>query len=75
MGDPAHKLHRLFYPRAVAVVGAKRVNNYSWLRNHINFAGPKYHVNTDESEWPGAAETSCSSATWSTQPSPGQRRY
>jgi len=56
MGDPAHKLHRLFYPRAVAVVGAKRVNNYSWLRNHINFSGPKYHVNTDESEWPGAEE-------------------
>ena len=51
-----HKLERLFNPRSVAVVGAKQIDNYNWLRNVINFPGPKYHVNIDEREWPGAAE-------------------
>lgn len=51
-----HKLERVFNPRSVAVVGGKRINNYNWLRNVIDFDGPKYHVNIDETEWPGAAE-------------------
>ncbi len=54
MNTTTHKLERLFNPRSVAVVGAKQVNNYNWLRNVIDFPGPKYHVNIDEREWPGA---------------------
>jgi acetyltransferase len=56
MTDRGHLLDKLFYPRAVGVVGAKRANNFSWLRNHMHFAGPKYHVNIDEQEWLGADE-------------------
>jgi acyl-CoA synthetase (NDP forming) len=56
MEGTMHKLERVFNPRSVAVVGGKQINNYNWLRNVIDFPGPKYHVNIDETEWPGAAE-------------------
>ena len=51
-----HRLHRLFYPRSIAVVGAKAQGNYSWLRRALNFPGPTYNVNIDRDEWPGASE-------------------
>lgn len=52
------QLDRIFYPKVVAVVGAKRDNDYMWLRAHGPFAqhGKVYHVNIDEREWPGAEE-------------------
>ena len=56
MDEKEHRLHRLFYPRSIAVVGAKREGDYSWLRRALNFPGPKYNVNIDRAEWPGAAE-------------------
>ena len=56
MLDLKQKLDRVFYPRVVGVVGAKRDNDYSWLRNHEPFSahGKLYHINIDQSEWPGA---------------------
>jgi acetyltransferase len=50
------QLDRIFYPKVIAVVGAKRDNDYMWLRAHGPFAahGRIYHVNIDQSEWPGA---------------------
>ncbi|MQG21506.1 MAG: hypothetical protein FI725_05885 [SAR202 cluster bacterium] len=52
--DQEHRLSRIFYPRSVAVVGAKRENNYSWLRRALRFPGPIYNVNIDKTEWAGA---------------------
>ena len=52
----AHPLERLLNPKSVAVVGAKKVDNYGWLHTVENFKGNKYHVNIDKSEWPGAEE-------------------
>ncbi|MXW23825.1 MAG: hypothetical protein F4Z96_04050, partial [Chloroflexi bacterium] len=52
-------LQRVFHPKVVAVVGAKRDNDYMWLRAHgpfTEFGGKIYHVNIDEREWPGAEE-------------------
>lgn len=51
-------LDRVFHPKVLAVVGAKRDNDYMWLRAHGPFAdfGKIYHVNIDQSEWPGAEE-------------------
>ena len=51
-------LQRAFHPKVVAVVGAKRDNDYMWLRAHGPFTefGKVYHVNIDEREWPGAEE-------------------
>ncbi|GIX46765.1 MAG: CoA-binding protein [Candidatus Tectimicrobiota bacterium] len=46
-------LHRALHPRAVAVVGARRLDDYMWLRNLSTFAGPVYSVNIDEKEIPG----------------------
>lgn len=55
MNSPlVEKLDRLFYPNVVAVVGAKQLNNYLWLRNVQTFKGKVYHVNIDRNEWPGA---------------------
>ena len=56
MLDLKQKLDRVFYPRVIGIVGAKQDNDYSWLRNHEPFAehGKLYHVNIDQSEWPGA---------------------
>jgi acyl-CoA synthetase (NDP forming) len=49
-------LHRALHPRAVAVVGARRLDDYMWLRNMSTFAGPLYSVNIDEKELPGIAD-------------------
>ena len=51
-------LQRTFHPKVVAVVGAKRDNDYMWLRAHGPFTdfGKIYHVNIDQNEWPGAEE-------------------
>jgi hypothetical protein len=38
-------LHRALHPRAVAVVGARKLDDYMWLRNMLTFAGPLYSVN------------------------------
>ena len=46
-------LHRALHPRAVAVVGARKADDYSWLRNMSTFDGPVYSVNIDENEIPG----------------------
>jgi acyl-CoA synthetase (NDP forming) len=62
MSSPADKLDRVFNPKVIAVVGAKKINDYNWLRAHGPFqqaegrTGKVYHVNIDESEWPGAEE-------------------
>jgi acyl-CoA synthetase (NDP forming) len=48
-------LHRALHPRAVAVVGARGLDDYMWLRNMSTFAGPVYSVNIDEKELPGIA--------------------
>ena len=56
MKDLKQKLDRVFYPRVVGVVGAKRDNDYNWLRTYEPFRarGKVYHINIDQDEWPGA---------------------
>lgn len=51
--NSTHPLHRLLHPRSVAVVGAKRANDYRWLRCVSTFQGPVYSVNIDATETPG----------------------
>jgi len=46
-------LHRALHPRAIAVVGARQLDDYMWLRNMSTFAGPVYSVNIDPNEIPG----------------------
>jgi acyl-CoA synthetase (NDP forming) len=46
-------LHQALHPRAIAVVGARQADDYSWLRNMRSFDGPVYSVNIDEKEIPG----------------------
>jgi predicted CoA-binding protein len=47
-------LHRALHPRVVAVVGARKVDDYMWLRNMSTFSGgPVYAVNIDPNEIPG----------------------
>jgi acyl-CoA synthetase (NDP forming) len=46
-------LHRALHPRAIAVVGARKIDDYSWLRTMSTFEGPVYSVNIDETESPG----------------------
>jgi acyl-CoA synthetase (NDP forming) len=53
MDKRLENLHRALHPRAIAVVGARKVDDYSWLRNMSTFAGPVYSVNIDENEIPG----------------------
>ena len=53
MDKRLENLHRALHPRAIAVVGARQVDDYSWLRNMSTFAGPVYSVNIDENEIPG----------------------
>jgi len=48
-------LHRALHPRAIAVVGARQLDDYMWLRNLSTFAGPVYSVNIDPNEIPGIA--------------------
>ena len=53
MSTLLENLHRALHPRAVAVVGARRVDDYMWLRNLSTFTGPVYSVNIDPNEIPG----------------------
>lgn len=53
MDKRLENLHRALHPRAVAVVGARKADDYSWLRNMSTFEGPVYSVNIDENEIPG----------------------
>jgi acyl-CoA synthetase (NDP forming) len=46
-------LDRLLSPRSVAVVGAKKANDYRWLRCVSTFQGPVYSVNIDPQEASG----------------------
>lgn len=48
-------LARTFNPKAVAVIGDKRANNYLWLRGQSTFQGKVYSVQIDERELPGIA--------------------
>ncbi len=48
-----HPLRRLLNPRSVAVVGAKKANDFRWLRCVSTFHGPVYSVNIDPNETPG----------------------
>ena len=50
------RLDQMFDAKVVAVVGAKKDNDYSWLRAYQPFQGKVYHVNIDRNEWPGAEE-------------------
>jgi acetyltransferase len=49
----AHRLTRLLNPRSVALVGAKKVNDYRWLRCTSTFQCPVYPVNIDPNETVG----------------------
>ncbi|MEX0785134.1 MAG: CoA-binding protein [Dehalococcoidia bacterium] len=49
-------LSRALNPRAVVVVGDKRMNGYMWLRNMSTFAGKVYSVQLDPNEIPGIEE-------------------
>ena len=53
MDKRLENLHRALHPRSVAVVGARKVDDYMWLRNVLTFDGPVYSVNIDEREIPG----------------------
>lgn len=58
MLDLKQKLDRVFYPKVIGVVGAKRDNDYNWLRAYEPFKehGKVYHINIDQSEWQGAED-------------------
>ena len=55
MDERLQNLHRALHPRAIAVVGARQLDDYMWLRNMSTFAGPVYSVNIDPHELPGIA--------------------
>ena len=55
MDKRLENLHRALHPRAIAVVGARQLDDYMWLRNLSTFAGPVYSVNIDPNEIPGIA--------------------
>jgi len=44
---------RFLNPKTVAVVGAKKLNDYFWLRNVSTFKGKVYSVNIDPDEFEG----------------------
>ena len=52
------QLDRALSPGVVAVVGARKVDDYSWLRNMSDFKGKLYSVQIDPNEFlrggPGA---------------------
>ena len=50
------QLDAAFSPRTVAVVGARRVDNYVWLRNMSDFKGKLYSVQIDPNDIPGIEE-------------------
>lgn len=43
-------------PKVVAVVGARKADDYSWLKNMSDFKGPVYSVQVDPNEIPGIEE-------------------
>ena len=49
----ASKLDAAFNPKTIAIVGAKKSANYSWLRNMDTFKGRVYSVQVDPDEIPG----------------------
>jgi len=53
MDKRLENLHRALHPRAIAVVGARKLDDYSWLRNMSAFEGLVYSVNIDENELAG----------------------
>ena len=56
MSTLLQNLHRALHPRPVAVVGARKADDYMWLRNMSTFTGgPVYSVNIDPNEIPGIA--------------------
>jgi acyl-CoA synthetase (NDP forming) len=48
-----NSLDRLLSPRSIAVIGAKKANDYRWLRCVSTFQGPVYSVNIDPHEAAG----------------------
>lgn len=54
--EAREKLDRALSPRTVAVVGAKKDSDYSWIRNNLNFKGKLYSVQIDPNEIPGILE-------------------
>lgn len=55
LAETRAQLARAFNPKAVAVIGDKRANNYMWLRGQKTFQGKVYSVQIDERELPGIA--------------------
>lgn len=53
MDDRFKSFDRFLNPGTVAVVGAKKLNNYFWLRNVSTFTGNVYSVNIDPEEIEG----------------------
>lgn len=55
MENLKEKLNRMFHPKVVAVVGAKKDSDYRWLVSQKTLKdGKVYAVNLDKNEWPGA---------------------
>ncbi|MBI4200422.1 MAG: CoA-binding protein [Chloroflexi bacterium] len=50
------EMDRIFNPRVVAVVGAKRDTDYTWVRSVLPLKGKVYSVQIDEREIPGILE-------------------
>lgn len=53
--DKIKRLDKVFNPRAVVVVGDKKITNYMWLRGQSEFKGRLYSVNIDPNEFEGIA--------------------
>ncbi len=53
MDDKFKSFDRFLNPKTVAVVGAKKLNDYFWLRNVSTFKGNTYSVNIDPTEFEG----------------------
>src|SRR3990167_519822 len=50
------RLHRALNPQTVVVVGAKKADEYQWLKNMSTFTGKVYSVQVDPNEIPGIEE-------------------
>lgn len=53
MDEKFKSFDRFLNPRTVAVVGAKKLNDYFWLRNVSTLKGKVYSVNIDPNEFEG----------------------
>lgn len=53
MDEKFKAFDRFLNPKTVAVVGAKKLNDYFWLRNVSTFKGKVYSVNIDPNEFEG----------------------